>query len=104
VFVNGYLLDILVPLGFYFLLRVNGLSPFREWIVSAVFVFGAASAVEIAQLYNIPLLGRTFDLLDFGAYALGVALAVLLDTRVFPRILRFWTPEASERTPSLTEE
>jgi len=93
-FVNGYLLNILVPLGLYFLLCLNEVSVLRSWIVKSVLVFGAACFVEIAQFFGVPLLGRTFDPLDFVMYGLGVILAAILDTTVFPRVFDFWTPEA----------
>ena len=93
-FVNGYLLDILVPFAFYFLLCLNEFSLLRSWIVKSILVFGAASSVEIAQLFGVPLFGRTFDPVDFIMYGIGVILAATLDTTVFPRIFEFWTPKA----------
>ena len=93
-FVNGYLLDILVPLAFYFLLCLNEFYPLRLWIVKGLLVFGVGSAVEIAQFFGVPIFGRTFDPVDFIMYGIGVILAVVLDTTVFPRIFEFWTPEA----------
>jgi glycopeptide antibiotics resistance protein len=93
-FVNGYLLDVLVPFAFYFLLCLNEFSLLRSWIVKSILVFGAGSSVEIAQFLGVPILGRTFDPVDFIMYGIGVILAAVLDTRVFPRIFEFWTPEA----------
>lgn len=92
-FVNGYLLDILVPLAFYLLLCLPDTPQLRPWPVKAILVLGATSSVEIAQFLGMPILGRTFDPLDFPAYGLGVALAVLLDIVAFPRILPFWGTE-----------
>jgi len=101
-FVNCYLLDILLPLSFYFLLCLIQSSLLRSWIVRALLVFSAAACVEVAQFFGIPLLGRTFDPIDIVMYALGVGLAVILDTLVFPRILSFWGPESnsSSRAPA----
>jgi glycopeptide antibiotics resistance protein len=93
-FVNGYLLDILVPFAFYFLLCLSEFSLLRSWIVKSVLVFGAGSSVEIAQFFGVPIFGRTFDPVDFIMYGIGIMLAVVLDTTVFPRIFEFWTPEA----------
>jgi len=93
-FVNGYLFDVLVPFGFYFLLCLNEFSLLRHWIVKSILVFGAASSVEIAQLFGVPIFGRTFDPVDFIMYGIGVLLAAILDTAVFPRIFDFWTPKA----------
>jgi glycopeptide antibiotics resistance protein len=93
-FVNGYLLDILVPFAFYFLLCLNEFSLLRSWIGKSILVLGSASLVEIAQLFGVPLFGQTFDPVDFIMYGIGVLLAAILDTTVFPRIFEFWTPKA----------
>ena len=93
-FVNGYLLDILVPFAFYFLLCLNEFSLLRSWIVKSLLVFGVGSAVEIAQFFGVPIFGRTFDPADFIMYGIGVILAAILDTTVMPRIFEFWTPQA----------
>ena len=90
-FVNGYLLDVLIPFGFYFLLCLSRFPLLRSWIVKSILVFGAASLVEIAQFFGVPLLGRTYDAADFVMYGIGVILAVILDAIVFPRIFEFWT-------------
>jgi hypothetical protein len=89
-FVNGHLLNILIPFGFYLLLCLNPSGPLRHWAVRAALVFGAASAVEVAQGLGLEVLGRTFDPLDFVMYGLGVGLAALLDRVVFPRVPGFW--------------
>jgi len=88
--VNGYLMDILVPFAFYFLLTLPESAWLKPWLVKGLLVFGAASCVEIAQYAGVPIFGQTFDPLDFVMYGLGVALAVLLDTLVFPQVLGFW--------------
>jgi len=99
-FVNGYLLDILVPFAFYFLLSPQEatISPLRHGSVKGILVFGVGSCVEIAQFFGIPIFGRTFDPVDFVMYGIGVLLAALLDTTLFPRIFKFWTPEARSST------
>jgi hypothetical protein len=89
-FVNGHLLNILIPFGFYLLLCLNPSGPLRHWAVRAALVFGAASAVEIAQGLGLEVLGSTFDPLDFVMYGLGTGLAALLDGLVFPRVPGFW--------------
>ena len=92
-FVNGYLLDILLPFAFYFLLCLNEFSLLRSWMVKSSLVFAVGASVEIAQFYGVPIFGRTFDPLDFGMYGIGVLSAAILDTTVFPRILEFWAPQ-----------
>ena len=95
--VNGYLMDVLVPLAFYLLLTLPEIPQLQPWPVKALLVFGAAASVEVAQFFGMPILGQTFDPLDFVMYGLGVALAVLLDTVVLPRVLLSW---AAEPTPA----
>jgi hypothetical protein len=92
--VNGYLMDVLVPFAFYFLLTLPESPWLKPWLVKGLLVFGAASCVEIAQYGGVPIFGQTFDLLDFVTYGLGVALAVFLDTVLFPLLLPFWAPGA----------
>jgi hypothetical protein len=99
-FVNGYLIDILSPMSFYFLLCLPGAAALQSWLAKAVLVFLAAAAVELAQYFGLPLLGRAFDPLDFVMYASGVTLAVVLDTMVFPRIFRFWAEEQETGPPA----
>jgi hypothetical protein len=97
-FVNGYLLDILLPLALYFLLCVSGFSLLRSWAVKSILVFGVGAVVEIAQFFGVPIFGRTFDPLDFVMYGTGVIFAAILDTTVFPRVFKFWAPIANEST------
>jgi len=90
---NGYLLDILVPFAFYLLLTLQEAPLLKPWPVKALLVFGAAACVEMAQYVGLPIFGSTFDPLDFAVYALGVALAIILDRLVLPRLFRFWAPQ-----------
>jgi hypothetical protein len=94
-FVNGYLLDILVPFAFYFLLVLPEHPLLQRWPVKAGLVFAAGASVEIAQFFGAPILGRTFDPLDFVMYALGIGLAAVLDSVLFPRVFGFWTHGSS---------
>jgi hypothetical protein len=92
VFVNGYMIDILLPTAAYFLLVF--LEPqvplLRRWYAKSALVFAFGAGVEIAQFFGLPVLGRTFDPLDFAMYGAGVLLAAVLDTLVFPRLFSFW--------------
>ena len=93
-FVNGYLLDILVPFGFYLLSCLIKFPLSKSWIGRSILVFGFTSFTEIAQFFGVPIFGRTFDLVDFVMFGIGVILAIILDIIVFPRIFDFWTPKA----------
>ena len=92
-FVNSYLIDILLPMSLYFLLSLTEHSLFTSWVVKALSVFGVGVAVETAQYFGAPILGRTFDPLDYVMYAAGVLLAAFLDVFLFPRLFSFWEPE-----------
>ena len=89
-FVNGYLLDILIPFGLYFLLSLIEISFLQKWIIRFALIFGLATAIETAQALGIPIFGSTYDPLDFLMYALGALSAALLDKIIFPRIFTFW--------------
>jgi hypothetical protein len=93
-FVNGYLIDILLPFAFYFLLCPQDvfLAFLRPWFVKGLPVFALGLSVEIAQFYGLPILGRTFDPLDVAMYGAGVLAAAVLDTAVLPRVFDFWAP------------
>ena len=104
VFVNGHLIDILLPFGFYFLLGLSDSALLQSWMVKGLLIFTAASAVELAQYKGIPLLGRTFDPWDFVMYGLGVILAILCDLVIFPRLLSFWKPRPQSPRSEAEEE
>lgn len=85
-FVNGYLIDLLLPFSLVLLLGV-GLERlprlFRPVVrATAVFLFGAA--VELLQYLGVPLFGSTFDPLDLLMYAVGACSAVAFERLVFP--------------------
>ncbi|HUW14334.1 MAG TPA: hypothetical protein VM537_31720 [Anaerolineae bacterium] len=82
----------LCPFASYLLLTLQETPLLKPWPVKALLVFGAAASVEIAQYVGVPVFGSTFDPLDFATYALGVGLAVVMDTVVLPRLFRFWAP------------
>jgi hypothetical protein len=96
-FVNGYLIDIMLPFSVYFLLAPqDAVYPMlRPWWVKALPVFAIGVTVETAQYLGIHLLGETFDPLDFVAYGAGVALAALVDTQIFAGVFEFWKPRAA---------
>lgn len=89
-FVNGYLIDILLPFSLYFLLCLFESALLKAWFAKALLVFGIGFTVESAQYLGYELLGSTFDPLDYAAYALGVLLAVCCDLFLFPLLFDFW--------------
>ena len=84
--------DIVIPIGIYFMLCMNAVSiPWlKNWKMKAAIVFVIASATEIAQAFRIPLLGNTFDPLDFVMFGVGISIAVGLD-KLFSRVFYFWS-------------
>ena len=91
----AYFSDIVLPFGMYFLLWMNDVHvPFlRDWRVKAMLVFGVASSTEVLQAFGVPLLGRTFDPLDFVMFGGGVLLAVFVDRLLLDRLLPRWFQE-----------
>jgi len=83
---SGYASDILLPLAMYFVLCLSErrLPRFGDWRAKAAAVLAAASAAEVLQGLGVPMLGRTFDPVDFMMYAVGVLSAVLLERVMLP--------------------
>lgn len=90
VFVNSYLIDILLPFTLYMLLTLFGTALFEDWAVKALIIFSLGLIVELSQYVGIPLLGSTFDPWDIFMYALGIGLAVFCDFLLFPKLFSFW--------------
>jgi len=92
-FVNGYLIDILLPMVLYLLLGLFEVRWIRSPIFRALAVFIFGCVVEISQYLGRPFFGSTFDPLDILAYASGVLLGILLDQVLFPRIFPGWVTD-----------
>jgi hypothetical protein len=84
--------DIVIPIGIYFMLCMNAvfIPRLKNWKTKAAIVFVIAAATEIAQASGIPLLGNTFDPLDFVMFGVGIFIAVGLD-KLFSRVFYFWS-------------
>jgi len=95
-FVNGYMIDILLPAGLYLLLcpQDEKVRFLRPWYVKAIPVFLIGALVETLQYLGYPVFGRTFDPLDYLMVALGAGLGALLDKVLFPWLFPFWKPAA----------
>jgi hypothetical protein len=90
VFVNGYLIDILLPMTMYLLMGLLQNQWVRTSLLRAGAVFGFGCLVEASQYVDYPFFGSTFDPLDLLAYAGGVMLGILLDLVLFPRFIPRW--------------
>lgn len=82
VFVNGYLIDILLPMTTVLLMGLFQTA----WLGSNLFrfcaVFGFGCFVEASQYFGYPVFGSTFDPLDIPAYAIGALIGLLLDAKL----------------------
>jgi hypothetical protein len=90
IFVNGYLIDILLPMVLFLLISLFQNRFIRSPLFRACAVFGFGCVVEGSQYLGYPILGSTFDPLDIIAYAGGVLLGASLDLVVFPRLIPRW--------------
>ena len=83
--------DIVIPIAIYFLLCINDITLpiLRGWRTKATLVFLIATATEIAQGFGIPILGNTYDILDFVMFGIGTLIAVGLD-KLLSRVFSFW--------------
>ena len=91
VFVNGYLIDILLPMVMYLLLGLIEVKWIQSPIFRAAAVFLFGCFVETSQYLGYPQFGSTFDPLDVLAYAGGVLLGIFLDTFLLPRLVPHWS-------------
>jgi hypothetical protein len=85
-FVNGYMIDILLPFAMYLVLGVAKQTTLRSDIVRGVFVFAIGAVTETLQYFGVPIFGRTFDLLDYLMFGVGIGLAVVFERIVLSRI------------------
>ncbi len=90
IFVNGYLIDILLPMTLYLLMSLFQNKLIRSSLFRACAVFGFGCVVEASQYFGYPIFGSIFDPLDILAYASGVLLGILLDLVLLPRLITFW--------------
>ena len=78
-FVNGYLIDILLPMTMVLLMSLFQTAWLRSNIFRFCAVFGFGCFVEASQYFGYPVLGSTFDPLDILAYAFGSLLGLAVD-------------------------
>jgi len=95
----SYFSDFALPFGCYFLLCATELQMpiLRRWEAKSAIVFLMPSIAETCQYFGMPVLGSTFDLLDYLMYGIGAISAAVVDTQVFSRIFGFWTMENTGR-------
>jgi len=90
VFVNGYLMDVLLPMTLFLLMGLIPDKLLRSTPFRACAIFGFGCFVEMSQYFGRPIFGNTFDPLDIPAYAGGVLFGAMLDLALFPRVIAGW--------------
>lgn len=90
IFVNGYLIDILLPMSLFLMLGLFQNKLIRSSFFRASVVFGFGCTVEASQYFDYPIFGSTFDPLDIAAYAGGALLGLLLDLVLLPGFIPNW--------------
>jgi len=94
VFVNGYLIDILLPMVMYLLLGLIEVKWIQSPIFRAAAVFLFGCVVETSQYLGYPLFGSTFDPLDILSYLISAAFGVFLDLILFTRLISTWKQDS----------
>ena len=85
-FVNGYMIDILLPFAMYLVLGISGLPVLHIGLARGVFVFAIGAVSETLQYFGVPIFGQTFDWLDYVMFGIGIGLAVAFERTVLSRI------------------
>jgi hypothetical protein len=89
----SYANDLIQPFAFYFFLCLAE-RWLRTWQVRALIAFAIPTLIEIGQgLYYQFAPTRyvgSFEQLDIIMYAVGVGLAVLIERKIFAKLLKFW--------------
>ena len=85
-FVTGYLIDILLPFAMFLVFGISNISLLRPKWARAVAVFAVGATSESMPYFGIPLFGRTFDPLDYVAFAIGIGMGALFEILVIARL------------------
>ncbi len=93
----SYFSDFILPFTCYFLLCGLGQIPvLRRWEAKFAIAFLIPAIAETCQYFGVPVLGSTFDPLDYFMYGIGALSAAVVDTQVFSQVFGFWTIGNSE--------
>jgi hypothetical protein len=85
-FVNGYLIDLLLPFAMFLLTGLVEHPLVRPAWIRGIVVFGVGAAAETFQAVGVGALGSTFDSLDYLMYAIGVVGGVIFEKAVLSRL------------------
>ncbi len=95
VFVTGYLIDILLPFAMFLVFGISNISFLQPKWARAAAIFAVGATSETLQYFDVPLFGRTFDPLDYLAFAIGLGLGTLFEILVVARLPKA-TPDPVE--------
>ena len=87
-FVNGYMIDILLPFAMFLLLGIADIEFLRGTLPRSMTVFCAGAVAETLQYFGVGLFGQTFDPLDYLMFVVGIVCGVVFETRVLSRLGR----------------
>jgi hypothetical protein len=85
-FVNYYLMHILVPFAMFLVLGVADQRIVRSRVFRGVAVFAVGVVAETLQYFGVPVFGRTFDWLGILMFAMGIGLAAIFERFVLDRV------------------
>jgi hypothetical protein len=91
-FVNGYMIDILLPFAMYLVLGIARQSVLRSGVARGGLVFAVGATTETLQYFGVPIFGRTFDVLDYVMFGIGIGLAAAFEWVVLSRHITDPTP------------
>jgi hypothetical protein len=86
VFVNSYLIDILLPFAMFLVLGIADQPILRSRVVRGASVFAVGAVTETLQYFGVPIFGQTFDWLDYLMFAAGIGLAAVFERLVLARV------------------
>ena len=81
-FVNGYMIDILLPFAMFLLLGIADIRLLRSRLLRFIAVFGAGACFETLQYFGVGIFGQTFDPLDYLMFILGLLCGVVFESTV----------------------
>lgn len=86
-FYYSYFSDVAVPFAFYFLLCIAERNwPWVSgWKMKTTLLLGGCVLAESLQYFHVYFLGTVFDPLDFMAYIIGLAAAIVVDELLLQR-------------------
>ena len=86
VFVNGYMIDILLPFAMYLIMGVAGRSFPRSVVARGLLVFGIGAVTETMQYFGVPIFGETFDPADYLMFGIGTGIGIAFERFMLSKI------------------